>query len=166
MQLEKAIHHIFLQLEEALHLISNEQFSMPCQHLFDATIGQHCRHIIEMFQCLEMGYETGVVNYENRKRERSIETDKEYAVALMHSISKGLSKPNKNLLLQGAYHITENDIISFDTNYYREIAYNMEHAIHHMALIKVGFAELVQINLSEGFGVASSTVKYQKSCAL
>jgi hypothetical protein len=53
----------------------------------------------------------------------------------------------------------------FHTNYYREIVYNLEHTIHHMALIRVGLKELASIELPENYGVASATVKHKKSCA-
>ena len=51
------------------------------------------------------------------------------------------------------------------TNYYREIAYNLEHTIHHMALIRVGLRELGDIAVDDSYGVASSTLKYRKQCA-
>lgn len=36
-----------------LKQLSNEEYSKPCSQLSDASIGEHTRHIIEMFQCLE-----------------------------------------------------------------------------------------------------------------
>jgi hypothetical protein len=39
--------------------------------------------------------------------------------------------------------------------------YNVEHAIHHMALIKVGLKEVCPaVKIPADFGVAVSTVKY------
>jgi hypothetical protein len=34
-----------------------------------------------------------------------------------------------------------------------------------MALIRVGLAEITQMELPESYGVASATVKHKKSCA-
>jgi hypothetical protein len=43
----------------------------------------------------------------------------------------------------------------------RELAYNIEHTIHHMAIIKQSIIEhFTYIDLPEYFGVASSTVRY------
>jgi hypothetical protein len=50
------------------------------------------------------------------------------------------------------------------TNYYREVIYNLEHTIHHMALIRVGINELGNIDLPKDFGVAPSTIKYKQLC--
>ena len=43
--------------------------------------------------------------------------------------------------------------------------YNLEHAIHHHALIKVGLKIMTKIELPESFGVAPSTIQYRKVCA-
>jgi hypothetical protein len=165
MQLQKTIQHVFLQLSETLQLLSDTQYIHPSKTLSNATIGQHTRHIIEMFICLEDGYESGVVNYEKRKRDIVIETNKSFAVSLLKTICYELGKPNKEMTLEATYNEDSNEIIRFDTNYHREIAYNLEHTIHHMALIKVGVSELSDLTVPEGFGVATSTLKYKKECA-
>jgi len=165
MQLQKTIQHVFVQLSETLDLLSNEQYIRPSTTLFNATIGQHTRHIIEMFICLDKGYEEGVVNYEKRPRDTRIETDKEFARSLLLQIYNELNKVNKHMVLHTSYNEDSDQVISFQTNYHREVAYNLEHTIHHMALIKVGINELSDIQLPDGFGVATSTIKYRKECA-
>jgi hypothetical protein len=165
MQLQQAVNNIFVQLADTLGQLSGPQYSQPCKTLFNNTIGQHVRHIIELFQCLEKGYEGGVVNYEKRKRDATIETDKELAGRLLLEIHSGLTKGNKTLTLEASYDDHVSEPITLETNYFREIAYNLEHTIHHMALIRVGIAEIASIELPDDFGVASSTVKYRKQCA-
>ena len=165
MQLQLAVQNAFTQLSGSLEQLSAEQYTQPCYHLGHSTIGQHVRHIIEMFQCLEIGYATGTVNYEKRQRDRKIETEKEFALGLLRDIHGGLLKDNKALVLEGIYNEDASEPMHFDTNYYREIVYNLEHTIHHMALIRVGLKELTSIELPENYGVASATVKHKKSCA-
>jgi len=165
MQLQQAIKNVFVQLSESLELLTSEQYKQPSQILFNATIGQHVRHIIELFQCLNNGYEAGLVNYEKRKRDYRIETDKDLAAELLHNIYTVLDKPNKHLMLEASYDEHSNDMLVIETNYYREVVYNLEHTVHHMALIRVGINEVSNIILPEGFGVASSTIKYRKTCA-
>ena len=165
MQLQQAVNNIFVQLSDSLRQLSSAQYIQPCKTLFNNTIGQHVRHIIELFQCLENGYEAGVVNYEKRKRDTQIETDKETANRLLLDIHRGLGKANKTLMLEACYDDHVNETITIETNYHREIAYNLEHTIHHMALIRVGITEISTIQLPDDFGVASSTVKYRKQCA-
>lgn len=165
MQLQQAVNNVFVQLSASLDQLSQNEYVQPCKTLFNNTIGQHVRHIIELFQCLETGYEAGVVNYEKRRRDLEIETNKETAARLLHGIYAQLKRDNKELLLEASYDENATDVIPIATNYYREIAYNLEHTIHHMALIRVGISEVSSIELPEDFGVASSTVKYRKQCA-
>ncbi len=163
MQFKEAIKNVFNQLDESLIKLSEAQYKQPSKILFNATIGQHVRHIIELYICLYNGYETGIVNYEKRDRDIRIETDKDFAIELLHMITHNLDRSNKDLLLEAGddYSLS----VPVATNYYREIIYNLEHTVHHMALIRVGINEVSTISIPDGFGVASSTIKYRKECA-
>ena len=165
MELTKAVKNVFLQLEQVILQITDEEYSKPCTTLFKNTIGQHVRHVIELFQCLELGYEDAIVNYEKRKRDTRIENDKTFARSLLAEIYQNLDRPDKSLTLEAIYDDLSTTPIRIHTNYFREIAYNLEHTIHHMALIRVGVTEVTNLQLPDTFGVASSTVKYRKECA-
>ncbi len=165
MLLKKPIEDVFIQLSDALYQLTDGEYKRPSRILFNATIGQHVRHIIELFQCLEKGYSEGVVNYEKRKRDYRIETDKEFAALLLRKIFRNLDKPNTSILLEAEDYNESVQTVKIPSNYFREIAYNLEHTIHHMALIKVGINEVSAIALSEEFGVAYSTIKYRQACA-
>src|SRR6476646_8340985 len=97
MQLQQAVNNVFVQLSATLDQLSQEQYVQPCQSLLNATIGQHVRHIIELFQCLENGYDEGLVNYEKRKRDVLIETNKLFATELLSEVHSGLNRANKTL---------------------------------------------------------------------
>jgi hypothetical protein len=163
--LQQAIQNIFVQLTASANQLTQEQYVKPCKTLFNASIGQHVRHIIELFQSLLSGYEEGIVNYEHRKRDVNIETNKEVALQLLKNIYENVDKPNKGLTLTTCYDEHSSDTMNVITNYHREVIYNLEHAIHHMALIRIGVNEVSDIKLSENFGVAASTIKHQKACA-
>ena len=165
MSLQNAVKTVFVQLTATLDNLQQQEYVQPSTSLSNNTIGQHVRHIIELFQCLELGYESGIVNYENRKRDITIETDKELAKSILLSLHPALEKDNKDLVLEANYDEDGNSPLRIATNYYREIAYNLEHTIHHMALIRVGLNELSSLSLPENFGVASSTVKFRNQCA-
>lgn len=165
MSLQSAVKSVFVQLTVTLDHLQQQEYVQPSTTLSNNTIGQHVRHIIELFQCLEAGYESGTVNYEKRKRDAWIENDKELAKNLLFTLQEGLNKPNKEMLLEANYDEDNAHPIQLTTNYFREVAYNLEHTIHHMALIRVGINELSSISLPEDFGVASSTVKHRNKCA-
>ena len=163
--LTKPIQHVFVQLSETLNQLSNEEYTRPSKIIMNATIGQHVRHIIELFQCLEQGYEAGLVNYEKRKRDYRIETDRQIAIDLLKDIYRNIEKSNKEIILEAEDYCDEIQVLSIPSNYYRELAYNLEHTIHHMALIRVGVNEVSKVELPHEFGVAYSTIKYRQQCA-
>jgi uncharacterized damage-inducible protein DinB len=164
MELQKAVHRVFSQLSDSLNQLGPDQYSHPCINLSGNTIGQHVRHIIEMFQCLENGYVTGEVDYEKRIRDKQIETDKIFASGLLQEILEQVSKKNKPLSLLTYYNERRDDPEKIGSNYFREIAYNLEHTIHHMALIRIGLREMGDIPVDDTYGVASSTIKYRQQC--
>jgi hypothetical protein len=165
MLLKHPIQNVFVQLSESLNQLTNAEYTQPSNILFNATIGQHVRHIIELFLCLEKGYDEGVVNYEKRKRDYRIETNKELATSLLKDIYRGLTRPDKVIILEAEDYGDTAEIVSIASNYYREIAYNLEHTIHHMALIRVGINEVSSVTLPDEFGVAYSTIKFRQQCA-
>jgi len=165
MMLTQPIQHVFVQLSETLNQLSNEEYKRSSKIIMNATIGQHVRHIIELFQCLDKGYDTGLVNYEKRKRDYRIETEKDIAISLLKEIYRNIEKPNKGITLEAEDYCDEVQVVSIPSNYYRELAYNLEHTIHHMALIRVGVNEVSSVVLPEEFGVAYSTIKYRQQCA-
>jgi len=163
--LKQSIQHVFVQLSETLNQLSNKEYVQPSTLLLNATIGHHVRHIIELFQCLVKGYEEGAVNYEKRKRDYEIESNKELASSLLKNIYQSIERPNKEIILETEDYGDTMQVVSIPSNYYRELAYNLEHTIHHMALIRVGVNEVSSVVLPEEFGLAYSTIKYRQQCA-
>ncbi|MBL0340021.1 MAG: DinB family protein [Bacteroidetes bacterium] len=141
----------------SIQQIAPEEYCKPCVELSGSTIGEHTRHIIELFQCLLNQYETGVINYDKRERNKLIENNPEVAMACLNEITIQIKKENKTLTL-------ESDAGVFQTNYFRELLYNLEHCIHHQALIKVALVVFNSLVVSDNFGVAPSTIKYRKQC--
>lgn len=165
MLLKHPIQNVFVQLSESLNQLSDTEYKQPSNILFNATIGQHVRHIIELFLCLEKGYDEGTVNYEKRKRDYRIESDKNFAASLLKDIYRRLNRPNKDIILEAEDYGDTAEVVAIPSNYYREIAYNLEHTIHHMALIRVGINEVSSVILPTEFGVAYSTIKFRQQCA-
>ncbi|UII80310.1 DinB family protein [Flagellimonas sp. CMM7] len=134
-------------------------YSKPCETLSQATIGQHTRHIIELYQCLLSGFEFDEVCYDKRKRDKRIETDVDFAIYHLGQIQQLLEKPDKKLTM--VYELNGNRE-EMESNYFREVMYNLEHTIHHQALIKVGINQLTHVMLPDSFGVAPSTIQYRE----
>jgi hypothetical protein len=143
------------ELVNLLEQLEDSHYQSPSKALSNSTIGQHTRHIIELFQCLLLHYEEGTVCYDKRNRNKRIEQDRFFAIENIQNILQNMELENKEMLLSQCIAGMETTI---ETNYFRELLYNMEHCIHHQALIKVGILDLENISISEGFGVAESTI--------
>lgn len=164
MQLLPSVYRIFTQLEDLLSQVSRDKYSMPVPALSGATMGQHVRHVIELFQALLAGYESGIVNYEIRKRDRYLEADPVLACQWLQTLKNSLDLENKTLELHVSGYETTAEVVIIPSNYFREIAYNLEHTVHHMALIRVSAWHHGSFILPESFGVAYSTIKYRDQC--
>ena len=166
MTIKPAISKLFDQLTFVLEHIPNEQYTAPVAILSGATIGQHTRHLLEFMKCLLAGRQGRMVNYDLRDRDIFLENNTLEAVTLIAELRRQIEQiqENEDLVLELSYGDNSELRSSIETNLYREIVYNIEHAIHHMALIKIGLnAVCPGLVLPEGFGVASSTIRYQRA---
>lgn len=159
--LAKSIYTTLNELSSLLSQLSNEEYSNPCNELSNSSIGQHVRHSIELFQCLESKYDSGIINYDHRLRDFHLESDVNAAKKAIEIILNLIDKPNKALVLVQKLDC----VVEIESNYYRELLYNLEHCIHHQALIKVAILQMNHLKIDENFGVARSTIEYRKQCA-
>lgn len=148
------------QLDFILNEITENNYVLQVESLSGATIGQHTRHILDMYLQLEVGYANGMVNYDKRERPLELEQRIDKAQLAIAEITSWLEKGERALELN-----IENPSGAFQvhTTYFRELQYCMEHAIHHLALIKVALKEIPGMAIPENLGVAFSTLAFKSS---
>lgn len=152
------------QLKEIIRNCKEQDFSRPLPVLSNSTFGQHVRHTLEFFLCLFDAKNEELINYDNRKHDKFIETDRTLAISVIESIQEFLSTLTEDfpISFEANYTLREGELQRMPSSFNRELAYNIEHAIHHMALLKVAVNQsLSYIQLPGNFGVATSTVRYQ-----
>lgn len=149
------------EFREILLLLPLGTYTKNCQELSNSTIGQHTRHIIELYQCLIAGYELEEVNYDKRERNKQIEQDLSFALEKLKEISNELERKDRALGI--IYELNGNQVL-LTSNYFREVMYNLEHMIHHQALIRVAVQSFCDMQVPESFGVAPSTLQYRSVC--
>ncbi|HLF62236.1 MAG TPA: hypothetical protein VI603_00680 [Saprospiraceae bacterium] len=154
-----------------LHEIDPQVYAMPLELLFGASIGQHTRHFVEFYQCLldQTALQGSVVNYALRARDIRIEENPEFAAQKIQELCTRILAIQENVpcTLVCDEHVDDNSGITVSTNLEREMIYNIEHTIHHLAIIKIGlFTIAPRIILPAHFGIAPSTIQHkQKQCA-
>lgn len=148
-----------IQIIKCIENLSFDDYTKKNHILSNSSIGEHTRHIIELFQQLLDGYEKGIIDYDKRKRNIVIQENIDFAIKCIADIISGLEIEDKTLLLLTVYNNQESCI---ETNFNREILYNLEHCIHHQAIIKIGLIYMGYNNFDENLGVAKSTIIYKR----
>jgi hypothetical protein len=151
-----------VQLIDILNQLTYDDYTQPIKILSDSTIGEHTRHIIEVFQKTISEYEAGVVDYDKRERNVMIQTNTDYAIECLAEIVSRVEKEDKVLTVLSETNHRE---LPIQTSYFREILYNIDHCVHHKAIIKIGILVLGNLEVDDQFGVAISTLNYRNKCA-
>lgn len=166
MHLKEACRHILDQLSDVTRQLDDGEYTKPSEPLSQATLGQHLRHTLEFFFCLEAGVERGVVNYDRRDRSEWIEQNRKAGLDAVERVRAFVDSigENRSLHLEVGYARASDQSMTVDTNLQRELIYNIEHAVHHMALMKIGLRDVApHITIPAHFGVAVSTLRHRDS---
>ncbi len=152
---------ISTSLLEVLNQLPENYYTQQISILDNQTIGQQVRHIIEHWQILVENCDSNSINYAKRKRDISIEQNKQIAISLLKILQQ---QSNKNDIVLNVVSIDESTI--FTSTYYRELDNVKEHIIHHAAIIRMAILFIqTDFNMPANFGYAPSTIAYkQQQC--
>jgi len=165
MNLKETVYDVLNQLQLVLEQINLDDYTGKNKSI-DSSIGEHTRHIIEFYICLIQGLNSGTVNYDSRQRDKRIESDPDFAISKIKEILSFTDnfKENPAIMLNQSYGYSGIDNLTIQTNYLRELTYNIEHTIHHLAIMKTAIIERCEyMDLPGNFGIASSTVRYMNT---
>jgi uncharacterized damage-inducible protein DinB len=158
------IQQTLAELSDVICQLEKTQFSLSLPIFSGSSIGMHARHIVEFYKCLlEQSFDNQQVNYDKRSRDLLLQTNVEYFTQAVETVISTLDTLSEARLKKQLYILTDDtqDIMNSSLN--RELHYNLEHTIHHAALIKIGILNLMpNTELPKSFGVAPSTIRYQK----
>jgi uncharacterized damage-inducible protein DinB len=162
MNIVEASKQTLLELKSVLSQLEDNVYSQPLAIFSNSSIGMHTRHILEFYKCIIDQSE--VINYDKRLRDLTLQSNVDYCKRTIDEIVQYLD------MIQD-HHLSKELIITSDeenstnvkSSLGRELQYNLEHTIHHSALLKVGFISLDKgYNIPATFGVAPSTLSYQR----
>lgn len=165
MSLKSASTAIFYQLADVVGQLTNAEYARPVNVLSGNTIGKHVRHILEFYELLVGCTRTDELNYDNRHRDLQLEVDTYEAILRIGRIDQAIQDLDldRPLILVADVSAEHTELVRIPSSFARELHYNIEHAIHHLALIQVAVrAACPMVELPENFGVANGTVKHQK----
>jgi hypothetical protein len=146
-----------------LSSLSSDTYSQIAPSPYNASLGQHYRHMLEHFQCLLRGQLAREINYDARGRNLALETDLPQAMTATQEILNALASQNpdaleRNCLLINSLGYTDQTASLVNSTIAREYAYCIGHAIHHFAIIRF-LCHHFGVRVQSEFGIAPSTLK-------
>ena len=154
-------------IENTISSLNDQQYTESMEVLSNATIGQHIRHMLEFYQAIDVAHKTGEIDYDDRKRSLKMESSIEFAKESIEVIKKNIVTytEDKQIAMSGNYSLDSEKSSTISTSLSRELAFSMEHTIHHLAIIKNALV-IQGVKLEENFGVAPSTIRFKNNiCA-
>jgi uncharacterized damage-inducible protein DinB len=155
------------QLIDLLLQLDPGTYAQPLTLLSGSSLSGHVRHITEFYLCLFNGQLHGVVDYDARKRNPLLESDTLFAIQTLEGIIRYVQEVQQDQALQLKASYDAGQSLLVPTTLYRELIYNLEHCIHHLATIRIGVSAVSNgYTIPQNFGVAPSTIQHrQSSCA-
>lgn len=161
--------HCLDQCEILLSLLSEEAYIQQTQD--SASIGTHMRHLQDRFQCLFNGLPDRTVDYDARKRDKSIETNmaatRFATVTLKRRLSdlqrhekQGIEQSVELLVRESAHHASPQ--VSVSSNLQRELMGLITHATHYLALM-VMIGKQWGYEFDKDLGKAPSAIIHERS---
>jgi len=152
-----------------LDSIDENSYSQKEEGPWGSSIGAHYRHILDHFSCLIEGLWDLHIDYDQRGRNRDIETSVEVARSTTQDLSAALAAIPADILQRDCMVVysvgySDRSAQSIRSIVARELMFCVGHAIHHYAIMKL-LCSLRAVALPNNFGMAPSTLKYQQAQA-
>ncbi len=153
------------QLTHVIAQLTPAEYARPLPLLLGSSVGKHLRHVIEFYNMMLTAHQTGHLNYDRRVRQTTLETSPQAAIDALDQMSWLVDHYDTDRLLtfEASYSPDGAPDLSISTTYYRELHYNIEHAIHHSAIIRIGLEQTFSgVVLPPHFGLAHATVQHEQ----
>ncbi|CAH0539923.1 DinB family protein [Vibrio marisflavi] len=129
---------------------------------FSSSIGQHFRHVLDIFHSLTKSRQ--IIDYNQRRRGHDVEQSKSAAMGEVQAIIQWLKEVNEEELLEPVTILTEVSVSQTESSamsstLIREITFAALHATHHYAMAKV-LSKMLGNATCEEFGVAPATATF------
>ncbi len=167
MSLKSVSTDILTQLAEVISQLPDADYARPLPVLSGNTIGKHVRHVLEFYELLVDTAQTRRLNYDQRQRDLRLEVDTRLVLEHIYRINQTVRLLDLTQTLQLTADLSvevegTGESLQIPSSFARELLYNIEHAIHHMALIQVAVTNsFPRITLPAHFGIAYSTILHQ-----
>ncbi|MCB0534160.1 MAG: hypothetical protein KDD14_18295, partial [Saprospiraceae bacterium] len=138
MKADIALLAIIQQINQVIKQLIAEDYQRQLAEFEGNTLGQHFRHILEFFQCLEDGVKSGTVDYAARNRNPTYESRPDIATAAFEAFAHALPTFDMQAPVLVRAEFGSDERPCYESTVGRELLFVYDHAIHHLAIIKIG----------------------------
>ena len=161
---------ILAQGKQFLVSCSDEAYNTITTPHFTSSPGKHIRHVLDHYLAIIDGIESGLINYDKRNRDTSIEQSTDEALTVLRKIESWVTaltekKLNASVNVQSEISVSETKVQMCPSIVTRELMFVASHAVHHYSLI-AAMMSLTGAQMDEDFGVAPATLSHQREVAL
>lgn len=161
MQADSALLSLLDQVDLVLAQLDPQDYRRPLPEYEGTSLGQHFRHILEFFHCLEKGAADGIIDYAARERNLLYEDNPRLAAEAFQRFAASLSRFDCAQTVQVRAEFGSDKRPEYGSTIGRELLFVYDHAIHHLAIIKIGLrCSFPNIQTDRDLGVSPSTIKY------
>ena len=157
-ELKHIIDNMVEDITTVIDACTSEQYTWKNEH-HPSSIGDHIRHTIEFIIELNNSKNSGVVNYDARRRDERIASNRAYAKMILTEETQKLQKTLKTKDL-AAEVITTQDETTLASTFGKEAVSIPSHTTHHLAVIKP-LLEHHGIEIDKKIGVARATLRHE-----
>lgn len=155
------------QVIEFIETMDDVIYQQAPKPLFDSSIGQHLRHILDLYIALIAPTKPLVIDYDVRRRGITLESVRLEGLKELQQVRTWLLALDPSELTQAVQISTEVSVASVqtiqcDSSFGRELCFASSHLIHHLALM-VAIAKYLGQQVSADLGLAPTTATFLRS---
>lgn len=162
----------FDQLMHFIESLDEADYQHIAKPWFSSSIGQHLRHIVDLYLALVNGAEFDSIDYDTKRRGSPIETARDSGLSELMKIRAWLCQISSEAMDQEISISTETALSfqhseCFKSSFGRELCFASSHLIHHLAIMGA-IAKMAGVSVDPALGLAPATATYtreQQACA-
>ena len=152
------------QLIDFIDSLTDADYQYRAQPWFDNAIGQHLRHVVDLYQALINQHTNTVVDYDVRRRGASVEKCRTTGLKELNEIRLWLQnlpaeRIEQSVTISTEVAITSQQIEVFQSSFGRELCFASSHLTHHLAMMVI-IAKLAGKAVESALGLAPATASF------
>ncbi|WP_281647231.1 DinB family protein [Parendozoicomonas sp. Alg238-R29] len=155
------------QLSDFIGGLSEAEYNYTHGTVLSSSIGQHLRHILDLYHSLMTSSGFELVDYDIRRRGAALETDKSAGVAELKAIRQWVIELTSQQLegfctVKTEVMLSDSSSVTAESTVQRELCFVSSHLTHHLALMAIS-AKLAGCEVSDNVGLAPATASFVRS---